>query len=89
MIKFKNYPIVIHYIEEPDDEPYYMAYLPDFGCSACSAVCETIHEAIEELELVYQEVVQYYKDQEDAIPLPTGIRLLAKCRVGYNRSSSV
>ena len=76
----KGYTIVVYRVEEHDDDPYFMAYLPDIpyfiaylpdiGQAACSAVGETEQEAIDELGKVWEDVRSYYNEQGVEIPEP-------------------
>jgi predicted RNase H-like HicB family nuclease len=67
----REYPINIHYITEEGNSGYYLAFLPDFGYSACSATGDTIEEVIDNLREVYKEVVKCYLDTNKLIPKPT------------------
>jgi len=55
---------------EADGTRYYFAFLPDFGHSACSATGDTVLEAIEELDLVRQDVIRYFIEAEKKLPKP-------------------
>jgi predicted RNase H-like HicB family nuclease len=67
----RNYPIILFFIKEEDGEGYWFAFLPDFGNSACSAVGDTKQEALEILEEVQKEVVEYYLKTNKKIPKPS------------------
>jgi len=69
MSKEVFYPVVIYRVDE-EDEPYFIAYLPDFGEAACSAVGETEEEALLELKNVRHDVIEYYKKNERELPKP-------------------
>ncbi len=65
-----KYTVIIKYITESATEGYYLAYLPDFGMSACSSTADTREEAIKELEQFYKAVVNYYLEVGKTIPMP-------------------
>lgn len=65
-----EYPVMIHKVEDSDDS-YYMAYLPDFGMSTCSAVGDTMTEALEALEGVKQDVIVHFIESGHEIPTPS------------------
>ena len=65
-----EYPIMVHKIEEKDDE-YYFVYHPDFGHCACSATGATIYQAILNLDCVRQEVIKYYEESGKDVPAPS------------------
>jgi predicted RNase H-like HicB family nuclease len=69
MSKEVFYPVVIYRVDE-ENEPYFIAYLPDFGEAACSAVGETEEEALLELKNVRHDVIEYYKKNERELPKP-------------------
>jgi predicted RNase H-like HicB family nuclease len=72
-----KYPIKIQYIEFEGDD-YFLAYLPDFGVTACSATGDTIQEAIAALQKVYWEVVEHYSKIAKDIPEPSSNAILEK-----------
>lgn len=52
-----KYPVEIHFIKDGDDE-YYVAFLPDFGFSACAAAAgDTEEEAVQNLRDVKKFVI--------------------------------
>jgi predicted RNase H-like HicB family nuclease len=57
--------------EDNNDKFYYLAYLPDFGRSACSAVGDTATEALASLEEVKENVIQHFNETGRTIPTPT------------------
>ena len=63
----RDYPVVIIPMKDEDEE-YYYAYLPDFGCSACSATGETISEVIENLQKVKEDILTLYLSTDKDIP---------------------
>ena len=63
----RDYPVVIIPIKH-DDDRYYMAYLPDFGWSICSATGDTIEEVLKNLERVKREVLIICKSGGRRIP---------------------
>lgn len=63
-----KYPIEIHPIKDGEDN-YYIAFLPDFGATACSAAGDTPEEALREVKLVALEIIDYYKES-DHLKLP-------------------
>jgi len=67
----RKYPIEIHHIKEKDCEGYFLAFHPDFGCSACSATGETEEEAINLLNQVRRDVLEYYIKEGKNIPEPS------------------
>ena len=67
----RQYPVQIHHIAEEDTPGYYLAFLPDFGQSACSATGDTMPEAIERLSDVKRAIVQHYLDTGREIPEPS------------------
>ena len=69
------YPISIYLIEELDDDPYYLAYHPDFGEAACGAIGESIEEALSKLEHVKADVIDYYAKNGKALPEPSKAEL--------------
>ncbi len=62
------YPVMIHWIQEGADTGYFLAYLPDFGYSTCSASGDTIEEALGLLEFVKQETIRYFIKSGKDIP---------------------
>ena len=68
-----NYEIVIEEIEESDDS-YYMAYFEEIGQVGCSGCGETKEEALEELELVKQDVFQFYIEAGRTFPKPKAFK---------------
>lgn len=67
-----KYPIKIYYREGDDEEEgYYVAYLPDFGFSACSAAGETEEEALKNLKEVKKFVIVTYLKDGDELPKPS------------------
>ena len=54
-----DYPIRTEHIIEKDNK-YYLAWLPAFGKSTCSATGNTEEEAISNLKQVKETVIQYY-----------------------------
>lgn len=69
----KFYPICIYFIEEKYDDPFYLAYCPDFGLASCSAVGETINEALINLEEVKKEVIDYFLNNKKQLPIASKI----------------
>lgn len=67
----RKYPILIHWVEEKDASGYYFGFLPDFGCTACSAVGETIGELLENLDMVRKMIVGHYLKEGRDIPEPS------------------
>jgi predicted RNase H-like HicB family nuclease len=67
----RNYPIRLHFINEEDGDGYWMAYLPDFGWSACSATADTIQEALDMLKEIQKEIVECYLKRGKKIPEPS------------------
>jgi predicted RNase H-like HicB family nuclease len=67
----RQYPVQIHHIAEEGTPGYYLAFLPDFGQSACSATGDTMPEAIERLSDVKRAIVQHYLDTGREIPEPS------------------
>jgi len=67
----RKYPIEIHHIKEKDCEGYFLAFHPDFGCSACSATGETEEDAINLLNQVRCAVLEYYIKEGKNIPEPS------------------
>lgn len=65
-----KYTIIIKYITENKDSGYYLAYIPDFGHSACSAPADTREDAIKSLKEVYKEVIKHYYAVGKTIPMP-------------------
>lgn len=63
-----KYPVRIYWIDEGDGRGYYFAYLPDWGYSTVSATADTQKEALEELEEMKRNMVQYFLDSEKSIP---------------------
>ena len=63
--KIIYYPIVIAPIED-----YFMAYLPDFGWSTCSATADTMQEALDLLEKVFDNIIDYFIESGRPIPKP-------------------
>lgn len=70
------YPVVIYQVDE-DDEPYFVAYLPDFGEASCSAVGETEEEALLELKNVRHDVIAYFEENNKELPEPFSKRELS------------
>lgn len=64
------YPIEIHRVDEPD-QSYYLAYFVDFGASACSATGDTIEEALETLNKVKKDIINYLIEKNEDIPKPS------------------
>lgn len=62
-----DYPIRIEHIIEKDNK-YYLAWLPAFGKSTCSATGNTEEEAISNLKQVKETVIQYYIENGRQIP---------------------
>ena len=66
-----QYPIELHFVSEEDGDGYYFAFLPDFGHSACSAVGDTPMEALDSLNEVKEEVLEFLKETGREIPVPS------------------
>lgn len=80
------YPIQIHHIPEEDGPGYYLAFLPDFGQSACSATGDTIPEAVDRLKEVQAQVFAYYRETGRKIPEPSSLDLRCSAAVvNYGR----
>jgi predicted RNase H-like HicB family nuclease len=67
----RQYPVQIHHIPEEGAAGYYLAFLPDFGQSACSATGDDMAEAITNLADVRREVFQHYLETGREIPEPS------------------
>lgn len=65
------YSIHIYCITDEDDEPYYIAYLPDFGVTSCSGMGNTPEAALNTLKAVKRNVFDYYRDTGKSFPKPT------------------
>lgn len=65
------YPVAVHHMRETDAPSYYLAYLIDFGWTACSATADTEAGAIEAVREVEKEVVAHLKAQGVELPQPT------------------
>jgi predicted HicB family RNase H-like nuclease len=63
-----GYPVEIHRVVSEGENPYFMAFLPDFGEAACSAVGDTAEEALEELQYVKKDVEEYYRINGKELP---------------------
>jgi 5'(3')-deoxyribonucleotidase/predicted RNase H-like HicB family nuclease len=70
-VTIPSYRIAIAYNQDVPQEPYWVAWLPDFGLSACSAVGDTPIEAVQKLENSKEEVFQLYLDKKYPFPHPT------------------
>ena len=67
-----NYPSEIHYISgDEGEEGYYIAFLPDFGFSACGAAGDTPEEALNNLNEVKKFVIETYLEDGDQLPSPS------------------
>lgn len=71
--QYREYLVMVHWIEEDDGDGYYIAYFPDFGWSACSAIGDTAADAIELLEQVKRDVIDYYVRSKKDLPEPSWI----------------
>ena len=67
----RHYPVEIHHVAEEGGPGYYLAFLPDFGESTCSATGDTMTEAIERLSDVKREILQHFLDTGRDIPDPS------------------
>ncbi|MGB8298486.1 MAG: toxin-antitoxin system HicB family antitoxin [Polyangia bacterium] len=67
----RHYPVEIHHVAEEGAPGYYLAFLPDFGESTCSATGDTMTEAIERLSDVKREILQHFLDTGRDIPDPS------------------
>jgi len=66
------YPIEIHRIAEEDSSGYYyIASLPDFGASTCSAVGDTPIEALEALMKIREDIIRYFIKTSKKLPIPS------------------
>jgi predicted RNase H-like HicB family nuclease len=54
-----------------NDDAYYMVWCPDWGIVACSAMGETVEEALENLQNVFAMVYQCYQKTGREIPKAT------------------
>ena len=63
-----KYTTVIMYVES--QIPYYFAYHPEFGKSACSGAGNTVQEALESLENTRRDVLEHYRKSNRLIPMP-------------------
>jgi len=59
-----RYDINVYLYRDTNGESYYIAYLPAFGESTCSAAGDTVCEAIEVLTGVLADVISYFKDMD-------------------------
>lgn len=66
----RDYPISVQHVMD-DEDNFWIAWLPDFGFSACSCPGETPTEAIEGLAKVVVDVVQYYNEKGKELPRST------------------
>lgn len=67
-----KYPTEIHYVSGSEgEEGYYIAFLPDFGFSACGAAGDTPEEALANLEDVKKFVIETYVADGDQLPSPS------------------
>lgn len=64
----RRYPICMVY--SPADEGY-IAWLPDFGCNACSAWGETPEEALQALRVAAEGIIEYFEEERGGAPVPT------------------
>jgi len=62
------YPVSLQWMEDGEDS-YWLAWLPDFGHSACSQTGETPGEAVEELGKVAEGVLAYYIEKGLEVPV--------------------
>ena len=87
------YPVQVHKIEEDDDDPYFLAFLVDFGHSACSAAGETFSEAIENLLRSRRFVFETYLKKGIEIPDPSGdpseMVEMSEDKKGYERKTEL
>jgi predicted RNase H-like HicB family nuclease len=67
----RQYPVQIHHLQEEGAAGYYLAFLPDFGQSACSATGDDMAEAIANLADVKRGVLQHYLETGREIPEPS------------------
>lgn len=65
-----SYPVEVRQIDEEGGERYFMAHLPAFGESACSACGDTEEAARARLEEVKQEVIWHYITSGRKLPGP-------------------
>jgi len=66
-----NYPITIGIQVEEDGNHYYMVWCEDWGIVACSAMGETVLEALDNLENVFHSIYDIYLKEGREIPTPT------------------
>lgn len=52
---------------------YFLAFLIDFGYSACSATGDTIEEALRNLTIVQKDVIKHYRETGKYIPKPSTV----------------
>ena len=64
----KTYRICIEWL---DDDRHWLAWLPDFGHSACSYADETLTATLHGLGGVAVAIVEYYKKKGKTLPTPT------------------
>jgi len=60
--------ISIIHVEEDNGSGFYMAYMPDYGSTALSAVGATPDDALDALDTHRRVIVQYRADQDLSIP---------------------
>jgi len=65
-----EYPVTIMRVDDEGDK-YYLAFYPDFGHCACSAVGSTVEETFLALEGMKQDLFSAYKEKGWPIPKPT------------------
>lgn len=67
-----EYPFMVYFVDGLDGEPpYYYAYCPDFGHSACSADGDTIADALDSLRSVLEDVTCYFREKGNNLPVPS------------------
>lgn len=73
-----RYPIEIQEFLDDEGNTNYYAFHPDFGHSACSAVGDTVEEAIYILGMVRRDVIEYYLETGREIPEPSTLSFLTE-----------
>ncbi len=66
-----DYPITIGLQVEEDGNHYYMVWCPDWGITTCSAMGESVQEALSSLEEVFVTIHALYLKKGKEIPTPT------------------
>lgn len=69
------YPIEIHFIQDNNNK-YFFVFNPDFGYSTCSATGDSIIEALQNLDKVRKEIIDYFISIGKEVPVPKDITKL-------------